>query len=105
MERREAERKLNDYQVACNALANHFCDKHDFYPLSGDDDFRSWWVGGRHGEILAADDYFFDMSTIVDDITLNLPEEWLIEWYDYRVDGGKMNYRTWARKKRDEEGL
>ncbi len=103
VERREAQRKLTNYQVACNALANHFCEKHNFYYLSGKPGFRSWWVGERFGEVLAAADYFFDMSTIVDDITLDIPEEWLIEWYDYRLDGGEMNYRSWARKKQDDE--
>ena len=104
-ERREAERRLTDYQVACNALANHFCEKHDFYLLSGDFGFRSWWVGDRHGEVLAAGDYFFDMSTIVDDIRLNIPEEMLIQWYDYRTDGGEMNYRTWAKRKENDQAV
>ncbi len=104
MERTSNILALASYYNACKELAELFCKKHDFYPLDGQPDFCSEWVADRPGEILAAADYFFDMEVIVDDLSLDAPEECLLEWYDYvtalPVGKSRMNYRTWLRKRR-----
>lgn len=97
---KDAKVRMEDYELSCDRLAELFCEKHGFYSLHGNPDFRSWWVGGRHGDVLATGRrYRFDMSTIVDDIRLNIPGKLLMIWYEYHVNGGEMDYRSWAKKK------
>lgn len=97
---RDAKVCMGDYELSCDRLAELFCKKHGFGSLHGNPGFRSRWVEGRHGEVLATERRCrFDMSTIVDDICLDIPKKLLMIWYEYHVNGGEMDYRSWAAEK------
>jgi len=86
-----------NYENACNAYLEAFCKKHGF------DRADSYWIGDRTGEIADVADYCADMSTIIDDIELDVPEEEFLEWYDYCTEmhflGAETapNFRSWVK--------
>lgn len=55
-----------NYEDACNAYADAFCEKHGYYKLSEGND--TFWTGNDVGGILACGDEFVDMATIRTDI-------------------------------------
>lgn len=72
-----------NYEDACNAYADAFCEKHGYYKLSEGND--TFWTGNDVGGILACGDEFVDMATIRTDIDENAPEEEFLKWNDYTI--------------------
>ena len=92
------EQLKRDYKNACNAYLKAFCEKHEY------DYDSSVWVADRPGEIACiSEQYHVDMSTIIDDIELDAPEEEFLRWYDYCLEMSmigaetKPNFRSWVR--------
>jgi len=85
------------HKMACDAYLRAFCEKHGY------DIEDARWVADRPGEIAEVCDYFVDMTTIIDDIDLDAPEEEFLKWYDYTLELGMMgkkglpNFRSWVR--------
>lgn len=104
----EATRMLlrKNYEAACNAYANAFCEKHGYYKLN-DVSARSdtYWVADDAGGILAMGDEFVDMATIVEDIDKDASKGEWERWqaytdeaaYVFGRDSGLPNYRSWLR--------
>ena len=84
------------YQQACNQYLELFCEKHGY-------DLRdAEWVGGEPGSIAEMGDYFVGMQTIIDDLTMDAPEEEFIRWYDYCLEADALgldspNFRSWLK--------
>ena len=87
---------MNSYEEACNNILQAFCEKHDF----DFEDARESWTIGRIGEVVFIADYYFDLSTLIDDLRMDAPEDKLLKWYDYSLECGHLgltspNYRNW----------
>lgn len=80
---------LLNYDVACNDIANLFCEKHKFEKLGTKDTF---WVADEPGTILYCSDCYFGMKTILTDLKGNVPEEKLMEYYNYCLDNKLYDY-------------
>jgi len=86
-----------NYEKACNDYLDAFCVKHGF------NRFDTYWIADRVGEIADIADYTVDMSTIIDDIELDAPEEEFLAWYDYCTEmhflGAETtpNFRSWVK--------
>lgn len=84
------------YRQACNQYLALFCEKHGY-------DLRdAEWVGGEPGSVAEIGDYFVGMQTIIDDLTMDAPEEEFIRWYDYCLEADALgldspNYRSWLK--------
>lgn len=76
--------KIN-YEKACNAYLQAFCEKHDF------DKSSAFWCGGDVGGIANVCDLTFDMAIIRTDIDEDAPEEELLKYYDYTIDAQEFN--------------
>lgn len=88
-----------DYEKACNAYLQVFCEKHDY----DYEDARRSWVGGEVGGITECSDLFVEMDDIIVDIDMDAPKEAFIRYYDYCLRVGSIacgmislpNYRSW----------
>jgi hypothetical protein len=80
---------LLNYDVACKDIANLFCEKHEFEKLGTKDTF---WIVDDVGGILFCSDYYFGMKTILTDLKTNVPEEKLMEYYNYCLDNELYDY-------------
>lgn len=90
------EKLIKDYEIACNAYLEAFCNKHG-YIYEG----LEMWVGKDAGTIACCGDGYFDMATIRTDIDEDVPEEELLRWYDYCMDASdcgvpQPNFHAWA---------
>jgi lipid-A-disaccharide synthase-like uncharacterized protein len=45
-----------------------------------------FWIGGVIGEVLAVNDYFFNLQDIVDFIKYNYTKKSMFEYYDYNLE-------------------
>lgn len=84
------------YRRGCNQYLELFCEKHGYGM-----DYTSW-VGGEPGSVAEIGDYFVGMQTIIDDLTMDAPEEEFIRWYDYCLEADALgidspNYRSWLK--------
>ena len=90
---------MKDYVDATNNILLAFCEKHDF----DYDDAKESWVGGDVGSIACCSDFYVDLQTMIDDLTMDAVEDEFIKWYDYSMTirtlgiSPKMNYRSWLR--------
>lgn len=82
----DKEKLKKDYENACNAYLEAFCEKHEFYGL---DNPETYWIDT--GGIANCGDLTFDMATIVTDIDKEAPEEELLKWYDYTIEASEFN--------------
>lgn len=85
----------NDYENACNAYLEAFCEKHD-YIYEGLD----MWVSKNAGTIANCGDGYFDMETIRTDIDEEAQEDELFKWNDYCMDASDFklpipNFHSW----------
>lgn len=96
-----------NYENACNAYLEAFCEKHEF-------DYESaYWIGGDAGGIVDVCDYCIGMDTIRADIDLIAADHEFAEWYDYCLRLGMIdeeiprpNFECWIRgcpRKREDE--
>lgn len=91
---------LINYDIACDDIANLFCEKHDFQKIDSTKYGDTFWVGDKRGTVLFCNDYYFDMETIVTDLKEHATDEQLLEWYDNSIENGTqmpMNYQTWLK--------
>lgn len=93
----DKEKLKKDYENACNAYLEAFCEKHDFYGL---DSPETYWIGDEPGGIANCGDLTFGMATIVTDIDKDAPEEELWKWYNYTLDANEFkltvpNFEHW----------
>ena len=85
---------ITKYNNICNELAVEFIKK--FYKDDDDpqeitfDYYDAYWVGGDIGEVLAINDFFWNMSDIVQALKLNPTREQLMDWYydEYMCEEG-----------------
>lgn len=92
----ETEKRLEQYEDACNDILELFCQKHGF----DYEDARISWIGV--GETACCGDLFFNMADIMTDIRENAPEEEVMKWYDYELRCGMIgisgvNYASWLK--------
>ena len=89
----ETQTILGDFNLSADRLANHFCKKHDLYELDGKD---TYWVADDRGGILAAADYFINLSDLILDLEADAPKGVWEAWYSAQFDGGDTcNYKHW----------
>jgi len=69
-----------EYERAANNLKAAFVAKY-----FGRDVSDVFWIGGVIGEVLAVNDYFFDLQDIVDFIKYNYTKKSMFEYYDYNL--------------------
>lgn len=84
---------LGDFNLSADRLADHFCKKHDLYELDGVD---TYWVADDRGGILAAADYFINLSDIILDLEADAPKGVWEAWYSAQIESGDTcNYKHW----------
>lgn len=71
---------VKDYWKACDKIAEAFVEK--YFP-DGPGFDAPFWIGDQIGEVLAVNDYFFDLNVMVDALKFNTSEEELFGWYDH----------------------
>lgn len=93
---------LLNYGIACQDIANLFCEKHEFEKLGTKDTF---WIADDVGGILFCSDYYFDMKTIITDLKTNAPKEKLMEYYNYCLDNELYEYdfKTYLKQNAKED--
>lgn len=69
-----------EYAEICNEYLRRFCKKHGFYLSDAD------WVGDDAGGLAQIADYFFSFEDIRYDVDNEVPEDVIIEWYDYDLE-------------------
>ena len=84
------------YNNACNAYLEAFCDKHDF----DYDDAKDSWVAGDVGSICRCGDFFISLSDMITDIEEDAGEEDYFKYYDYSYECHEYgisgpNYKSW----------
>lgn len=79
----KATRRLlrENYDDACNAYADAFCEKHGWYKPG--ESATTFWVADEPGGILNIGDTAFSMQTILTDIDEDAPENEVLNWDDY----------------------
>lgn len=91
-----------NYEDACNAYADAFCEKHGYYKLRESHD--TFWVADEPGGILTVGDEFADMQTILTDINEDAPELAFTQWNDYvtevsdlfgPLEAKPINFHSW----------
>lgn len=85
------------WEAACNAYADAFCEKHGFPKLG--ESLDTYWAGG-HGAYLNAGDYTFSLQDVQTDIDEDAPEGEILTWYDYSLECvslglQEMNFHSW----------
>ena len=86
------QQEVNEYETACVRLALKFVEKYYCDEDLSIDDMEFWWPGDIIGGVLAVNDHFWDMESIVEAIRINAPEEKLFNWYDSMDADGKRDY-------------
>ncbi len=86
------------YGQAVEDYTKEFCRMYDF------DYEPDCWVADDPGGIAAIGDYFFDFADIRYCVDRDVPEKYLLEWYDYRLrlhgiseDIPSPNLPSWCR--------
>lgn len=72
-------KQLKQWEKSTKELAEYFIKKY-----FGKDIFDVWWVADEVGGCLCANDYFFDLTEIVDFIKYNYTEKQMFDYYDYQ---------------------
>lgn len=72
---------LKEWERETENLAQFFCAKYfrNSHP-------EMWWVAGIIGGVLHINDYFFNLSDIVDFIRYDYTEKKMFEYYEYRMN-------------------
>jgi len=98
---------LTNWDKATDDLARVFVDKYFFKEYVYDDDY--YWIGTQDEdrEVLAVNDYFFDLDDIVSFIRYNYTKKDLFKFYDYRSDCHAenktyINIKNWRKLKKNE---
>lgn len=84
------------YNNACNAYLEAFCDKHDFDYKEA----RDSWVGGVVGDVCQCGDFYIQLSDIILDVDSDTDKEEFFRWYDYSYECHEYgisgpNYKSW----------
>ena len=86
----------SNYKKACNDLLKLFCDK---YSLQYSPEC---WIGRCPGKIACVSDYYVDIETIIDAITLSTHEDEFSDWYDYCLQLAELgeeypDFQSWVK--------
>jgi len=73
--------KLQIYEDACEELSREFVGWYFDWETT---DF--WWVGDTTGEVLAVNDYFFNMDVIAQAMRLRPTGDQLFGWYEQDIE-------------------
>lgn len=71
---------LEDWQKASDELCDWFAEKY-----FGQDN-ESWWIADEIGSVLFVNDYFFNLSDIVDFVRYEYSRKMMFAYYDYRLE-------------------
>lgn len=88
----------NNYEIACNAYLEAFCDKHGFdYDVAKDD-----WVANVVGDCCMLGDFCVSFDDMRTDIDMDAPKEEYFNYYDYYLEAYELgficpNYANWLR--------
>jgi len=87
------------YEQAVHQYCEQFCD------LMWDDstvyDIDNW-VSNDVGGIICIADYWFNFATIKEVVDKGIDKDTVFEWYDYNLNGGKINLHNYWKGVRDE---
>ena len=95
--------KLKEWEKATNELVDYFRKK---YFGNNASDF--YWIADQIGGVYTINDYFFNLSDIVDFIRYKYNEKEMFFYYDYSLDKsmkgqkGTINIQNWKKLKNDK---
>lgn len=99
--KRNTKDTIADWEYATNQLAELFITKYfkpkDKIDLKGNNFF---WIADCVGETLAANDYFFGMTDIVEYLKYTYTPEQMFDHYDYVI-----KITAWNLDHKDDEGF
>jgi len=86
------------YEKAVHQYCKQFCkimwDNKNVY-----DEY--FWVGEDVGGIICLCDYWFNFDTIKQVVDESIDKDIVFEWYDYNLNGGKINLHHYSKGLRD----
>ena len=88
--------ELKQWEEATTNLANYFIAKY----FGKDTD--NWWISQDIGGTLCINDYFFNLSDIVDFLKYKYSKKKMFEYYEYALakkDKTPVNIQTWIKIK------
>ena len=96
-------KELKNWDKATDELAKVFIEKYFGKNYIYDDDY--YWIGSqdKDREVLAVNDYFFNLDRIVNAIRYNATEKQLFDYYDKEVEFAlknkemKINFRNYIK--------
>lgn len=98
----ELENTIIDYEKACERIAIFFAHKYfgDYYEYSYGD-----WVGCDIGGVIAMNDYFFNVDTMLHYLKYKYSKKQMFEHYDYAIeeathDRHPVCIRDWKKMKK-----
>ena len=93
---------LKEWDLATDNLAKHFIEKYFGKDYSLEDD--AFWIGSQDEdrEVLAINDYFFDLNDLVSFIRYNYTRDEMFTYYDYALDcidkhKNPINIKNWKK--------
>ena len=92
---------LDNYFKSCEEVKKAFVKKYFDCPTD------IYWIADKIGEVLAVNDYFFDMRFMITALLFNVSGKKMFRFYDYDLQErqtGKspMNFENWLKLKKYE---
>jgi len=85
---------LANYEDACNDLLKTFIRKYFLSDGLKHDELEYWWVADRIGEVAFINDYFFNMTDIVDFLRCKYTRDEMSAYYEYSLKFQERNLGT-----------
>lgn len=75
------------YEFVCNEWVQKFCNKQDLV--------FDYWIGDEIGGLACFnEEYFFNLSDIIQDLIKKQPKGFILEWYEEGVDYNLSNEKV-----------
>jgi hypothetical protein len=88
------------YEKAVHAYCELFCEIMWDNSTAYDTDY---WVAGDIGTIICIADYWFSFLDIKEVVDKGIDKDTVFEWYDYTMEGGRINLYHYAKGLREEK--
>ena len=94
---------VDEYEFMCDGISDVFIEKY-----FGTKEVESWWVADEPGGVLFVNNYFFNMSDIVDYLRYDYSTKKMFEYYEYSMDiqsegGVPINIKHYKKLKKTNE--
>ncbi len=89
-------KEIKNWEKSSQELAEYFVKKY-FGKL---EDFDCYWVADEIGGVLVINDYFFNLSSMIDFIRYKYKEKQMFDYYHYSIEeDSPINIKNWIKLK------